>query len=497
MAVRIRTMAFPSTRSLSAVLLASLLLAGCGGRADNGPVQVDVIGTRGQLAEPLDNGSNVAGQTMLAATAQGLVAFDAGGALIGALAERWIVEDDGESYLFRLKRARWPGGDPVKAAEIARLLRARFKAYPAIMAGLDPQVRGMTDEVLEIRLPGPNASFLQLLAHPAMGVAGKAGGSGPFRGAPENGVARLVPVMDDAPVAQDEADAQAAARHFPVYLRAVRPPLGFARFVAGQSDLLLGGRMQHLPYVAVTSLPRNAVRADPVDGLLGLMIEGKSDFLANRDVREVLSMAVDRDRIAKLLNLAGWRTSTTLLPDRLELDRAPTQSTWTERDFALRRSYARSVVNNWTQINEAPPTLRIALPKGPGARILFRSLREDYAAIGLTVTAVAMDAPADLRLIDEVAPFDSAVWYLARIGCGLNALCSQDAEARLDVARHAATDAERAAALGDAETLAIAQASYIPLGMPVRFALVRSRLTGYQPSPRGRHPLNALFRDTR
>jgi len=484
-------------RPLHSVILASLLLAGCGGRTDNGPVQVDVIGTRRQLAQPLDNGSNAGGQTMLAATAQGLVAFDAEGALIGALAERWIVEDDGSSYLFRLKRTRWPGGEPVKAAEIARLLTARFKAYPGLAAGLDPKVRGMTDEVLEIRLPGPNASFLQLLAHPAMGVAGKAGGSGPFLGKMHGGVATLVPVAADAPVAESERDAPAVARHFPVYLRAVRPALGFARFARRQTDLLLGGRFQHLPYVAVATLPRNAVRADPVNGLLGLMIEGRSDFLGNRDVREVLSMAIDRDRIVTRLNLAGWRTATTLLPDRLELARTPAQPTWSERAVALRRSYARSVVANWTRLNGAPPTLRIALPPGPGARVLFHSLQEDYAAIGLTIASVDADAPADLRLIDEVAPFDSAVWYLARIGCGLNALCSKEAEAQLDIARHAATDTERATALGEAETLSLAEANYVPLGMPVRFALVRSRLTGYQLSPRARHPLNALFRDTR
>ncbi|MET0363001.1 MAG: ABC transporter substrate-binding protein, partial [Sphingobium sp.] len=68
---------------------------------------------------------------------------------------------------------------------------------------------------------------------------------------------------------------------------------------------------------------------------------------------------------------------------------------------------------------------------------------------------------------------------------------------RLDVARTAATAAERAGALAGAETLTLAEANYIPLGMPIRFALVRNRLTGYMPSPRARHPLNALFRDPR
>lgn len=487
----------PPFHARTAIAAALLLLAGCGGRSEDGPVRVDVIGTREQLVEPLDNGSNAGGQTMLAATAQGLVAFDAGGELIGALAERWVVEEDGASYLFRLKRARWADGKPIKAAEIARLLSARFKAYPGIVAGLDPEVRGMTDEVLEIRLPGPSTSFLQLLAHPAMGLAHKDSGSGPFRATVRGGAFRLVPVAGDTPDADDDSGGQTKARHFPLYLRAVRPALGFARFARRQTDMLLGGRFQHLPYIAVATLPNGAVRVDPVNGLLGLMVEGKSDFLANRDVREMLSMAIDRDGIARTLNLAGWRTTSSLLPDRLELDRLPTQTTWAERDLGLRRSYAQSVVANWTKLHGPPPVLRIALPAGPGAHLLLRSLQRDYAAIGLTLLPAEPDAPADLRLIDEVAPFDSAVWYLARVGCGLNALCSKEAAARLDVARSALTEAERVQALGDAETLSLAEANYIPIGMPIRFALVRSHLTGYQPSPRARHPLNALLRKPR
>lgn len=483
--------------ALPATIAAILLLASCGGRRDDGPVRADVIASPEQFKKPLDNGTNAGGQTLLAATSQGLVAFDASGALIGGLAERWIVEDDGASYLFRLKRTRWPDGSPVRADEVARLLRARFRAYPAITAGLAPEVRGMTDEVLEITLPGPSSSFLQLLAHPALATARKGGGTGPFRETESDGALRLMPTPGTLPDEATEGE-PVLAKHLPVWLRPVRAPLGFVRFARGQTDLMLGGRIQHLPYVSLTTLPNNAVRADPANGLLGLMIEDRPGFLANRDVREVLAMAIDRDRIAQRLNLAGWRTSTNLLPDRLELNRAPTQPGWASRDLWLRRGYARSVVANWTKIEkEAPPSLRIALPEGPGTRMLFRLLQEDYAAIGLSVEEVAWDAPADLRLVDEVAPFDSAIWYLARVGCGMNALCSKEAEARLDVARHALTDAERAQALGDAETLALAEANYIPLGMPIRFALVGKRLTGYQPSPRARHPLNALFRDPR
>jgi peptide/nickel transport system substrate-binding protein len=43
----------------------------------------------------------------------------------------------------------------------------------------------------------------------------------------------------------------------------------------------------------------------------------------------------------------------------------------------------------------------------------------------------------------------------------------------------------------------LAENTFIPIGAPIRFALVRGRLTGYQPSPRAIHPLNALIKPGR
>lgn len=469
----------------------TLALSACGKQDDHGPVFVDVIGKPAELAEPLRYASLPSGSVVLGATAQGLVAFDANGEVVNALAERWIVEDDGKSYIFRIKTARWADGKPVKAQEVAKALAARMTASRTLLAGLKPEVRGMTDQVVEIRLDGPAPRFLQLLAQPAMAVARTSGGTGPFRKSAKNGLVTLrAPKKDETMVAGIEPAAEAA----PIHVRAGRAALAFARFQAERSDLVLGGRFEHLPLVAVADLPPGVVRADPVGGLFGLMVEGGSDFLQNRDAREVLSMAIDRDRIVQVLNLKGWQTTTTLLPGPLDLGRPPVDVSWADHDMGQRRGYARSVVNNWRAMHGSVAPLRIALPAGPGARMLYAALARDFGAIGLSLRPVAADAPADLRLIDEVAPFDSALWYLARLGCEQNRLCSKEAQASLDGALAARSDQERAAALGDAEARTLAENVFIPIGSPIRFALVRGRLSGFQPSPRAVHPLNALVK---
>ena len=90
---------------LSAIL-AALLLAGCGPARDR-IVEVAVIG---EAEAPFVTGARlpVAAQLLRSATAEGLVGFDERGRVIPALADRWIVTDDGLSYIFRLRDGTWP-----------------------------------------------------------------------------------------------------------------------------------------------------------------------------------------------------------------------------------------------------------------------------------------------------------------------------------------------------------------------------------------------------
>src|SRR3546814_2876836 len=58
-----------------------------------------------------------------------------------------------------------------------------------------------------------------------------------------------------------------------------------------------------------------------------------------------------------------------------------------------------------------------------------------------------------LRLVDEVAAYDSALWYLGRIGCARKVHCSAEAEAQLQAASLSASLDERMARVARAEAL--------------------------------------------
>ena len=99
-----------------------LLLGGCGSsgqRKDNAPVVVSAIGGTAEPADPSTGEMPMASRVLMGATAQGLVRFDAAGQIEPGLAERWIVIDDGRSYIFRLRDAIWPNGEQVTAEEVA------------------------------------------------------------------------------------------------------------------------------------------------------------------------------------------------------------------------------------------------------------------------------------------------------------------------------------------------------------------------------------------
>lgn len=477
--------------SLGALLLA---LSSCS-KEDGGLIVVSVVGDRDDFKKPLQQLPDPAAKLLLESTAQGLVAFDARGDIVPGLAQRWIVEDDGRSYIFRLRRAFWADGSRVTATAVARLLMARITS----LRQLDPDgpldavqaVVPMTGEVIEIRMAAARPYMLQMLAQPQMGVLSRDGGTGPYRAQRQGGALMLTPV--DRSTGDDDAEEEPVPPSRLRVLRAERAALGIVRFREGRSELMLGGRFADVPLLIPAGIDRDAVQIDPVQGLLGLAVVGTGAMLDDDNVRAAISMAIDRSILPTLFPLGGWTTTDRLVPSDLDLGRAPTAPVWASQSMDERRARASATITRWRADHDDIPALRIALPEGPGATLLFGMLRRDLGAIGLAVDRVAMTASADLRLIDEVAPYDSALWYLGRVGCARKVHCSAAADAALQAASLASTAEERVARIAEAEALMQGHNGYIALGAPVRWSLVSRRLGGFMPSQRARHPLNHLL----
>ncbi|MDB5672950.1 MAG: transporter substrate-binding protein [Alphaproteobacteria bacterium] len=470
-------------RILFAVLITSLLL-GCGGEK-NGPIQISAIGSGPRLVNPSRGPLDPPSAYLIESAAQGLVRFDAGGEIEPALAQSWVISDDGLRYTFRIARgSKWQNGEPVTADQVVARLRAATapssrNPLKPLLGAIDEIVK-MTDDVLEIDLKAPRPNFLQLLAQPELGMIRGQAGAGPYRQSDRgNGAVMLSlapPDEEDSPPRQEP----------PLLLRGEGAALAVARFDLGESDLVIGGTVGDLPTARASDPPATALVFDPVDGLLGLAFTRGDGALATPEIRQALAMAIDRPALVQSLAIRGLQPRETLLPAGIE-GLTPAAPTWAALALPDRRLLAQR------SLKGQRIAMRVAMPDGPGYRLVFASLRRDWAAIGIDAQRVGPSEPADLRMIDEVAPATLASWYLRHFTCDRGPLCSAEADGMMDQARMAPNASVRRELLANADRLIAEAGLFVPLAAPIRWSLAAPRLNGFRPNAFGHHPAAELI----
>ncbi|MEE4451783.1 ABC transporter substrate-binding protein [Novosphingobium resinovorum] len=478
-----------------AVLAASTLVS-CSGY-DNSALGVAVVGKPGEVFA--DDGVLVQ-----SSTAEGLVAFDDAGRVIPALADRWIVTDDGQSYIFRLRDGNWADGSPITADSARRALNAALKGLAERplaldLAGID-EIRAMTGRVIEVRLNRPMPYLLQLLAQPELGLYRKGKGTGPME-ATRAGDVLTLGAIDPARLGMPPIE-NWAERTRQIRLRALSGAAAVGAFNDGSADLVLGGRIQDFLLTRSVGILRGTIQLDPVVGLFGLQVMNDRGFLAEPGNREALALAIDREGLMAPFGVGGWVPTTRIVTPSLDGDLGVVGERWVEQTLDERRAIAAARVRAWHGApvaggGQPPGTLRVSLrlwlPEGGGSTVLFNRLSADLGAIGIGLERAKEAKEADLALVDEVARYPRGAWYLNRLSCHAGTgLCSQEADERVAEAATAATPAERAALLVEAERVMTGANVFIPFGTPIRWSLVRGSVDGFAANPWGWHPLMPL-----
>jgi len=469
------------------------MLAACNQRPDTGHVVVSAIGDPPRLINPRRGHADQADLLYADSLAEGLVRFDAVGQIEPGLAERWIVIDGGMSYIFRLRDAQWADGSDVTAKQVVTALRDQIESesrnpLAPFLTAIDEIVE-MTPQVIEIRLKRPRPDLLKIFAQPELAIwpNRRTGGAGPMRLAAAARSPLLRPAIDESQAEpDDQIDIQAEDE---VRLIGESAARAIVRFAAHDSDLVSGGTYLDWPLVGLGKVAPANVRIDPAAGLFGLSIVNRDGFLADAANRDALAQAIDRDALTAAIR-PGWEATAQLLPDALDSAAPPAVPGWSALSIDQRRAAARARVRAWAQ---GPVTLRIAIADGPGATIVYGQVAASLMAIGIDTIRVAIGQDADLRLIDAVAPYDSARWYLAN-AC---AMCGDDARRTLLAARDAPTLVERARLIAAADVALRDDVAFIPIARPLRWSLVALRLSQWHLNSRAWHPLNRLRPDTR
>jgi ABC-type transport system substrate-binding protein len=479
-------------RLIIATLVSLGLLSGCGAGIDNAKLRADIIEDTPRpinvAQSPLSPGSHY----LRSSTAQGLVSVDLQGRIIPALASRWITTDDDLSYIFRLNKTRWNNGREVRSDEVANALRLRIaelrnSRFAPELSTVDDVV-SMTGKVIEIRLKAPMPNLLELLAQPEFGLIHKGVGSGPMQ-AKRAGTAMTLRLRVEEANGKIDLDGQS------VTIRASSGSEALARFAEEKTDLILNGRFETAPLLTANDNLGGTPLLDPAPGLFGLMIADAGPFLSTVANREAIASAIDRPRMLSAFAMGTWREALTLSPETLR-NRADIQRpAWTTQNMQARKAAARSTISGWETANGQVRTLRISMPRGPGARILFAYLKADMAAIGLDIERLGPNQPADIRFVDLTADISSPSWYLDQMSCQMVKLCSSKADRLVAEARLTADSEQRKALLAEAESDLQALRNFVPLANPLRWSLARDGLSGFAPNPRASHPLQYLGRD--
>ncbi len=478
-------------------VLAALALAGCG--RNDGAVEVAFIDTPEQFfagGVRLSPGA----QHLRAATDAGLVTLDAEGEVIPALADRWIVTDDGRSYIFRLRDGAWADGGELTAESTRDALVRAIAALRGTSLGLDlkpiAEVRAMAGRVVEIRLSSPVPMLLQLLAQPELALAH---GSGKNRGG--NGDMLLARDGDRAVLTMKPPALRGIPeeRNWEAYVRAVhvRPESAeraIALFDDGEVDVVLGGRLEALPLADTGPLSRGTVRLDPALGLFGLQVRRAQGLLATEQGREAIAMAIDRPQLIAAFNIGGWVPTTRVVAPGLPGDPGYVGERWADRSLDDLRALAASRVGNWRRTSGGGEArLTLAMGEAPGLDLLFRELAAQLATIGVRLERVREGTPADFVLVDRVARYAEPRWFLNQFNCTLrNGLCDADADFLVQQAMAEIDPVARATLIAEAESALTLSNIYIPFGSPLRFSLVRGDVDGFAGNAWAFHPLPPL-----
>jgi peptide/nickel transport system substrate-binding protein len=468
--------------------LAALAAPGCRETPEGAP-RVVVIGGQPQLTDPTRGPLAMPDAVLLENVAQGLVRFDATGNIVGGLAERWNVSDDGLSYIFRIASANWPDGSKITAQQVAKILKRavgpRSQDSLKDAVGAIEDIVPMTDRVIEIRLVAPRPNLLALLAQPEFAILRGRMGTGPFSATPDNKVPGQLRLTRNVLAPDEESTTKEQ-----VLLSGAAVQQAIQSFATNKADLVLGGTFADLPYAQHVKLPGGALQFDPASGLFGLMpLHATANRLDDPDVRRLLSQAIDRDAITAALGVPNLAARATLLEPGLDGMPPPIAPAWIATPLADRLPSLRAEADR--DFGGEKPTIRIALPEGPGAELVLALIARSWGALGIGVER-APPATADFALIDEVAPSTSAAWFVRRFHCGAAAVCDPEIDQLMDAARQSPVPQQRYALLQQAASRIDDAYLFMPITAPVRWSLVGKRIQGFAGNRFAVHTLTDL-----
>lgn len=448
---------------------------------------------------------------------EGLTTLDENARAAPGVAERWDVSADGTTYTFHLRSdARWSNGEPVTSADFVGSFRrlvdpktaspyattlARVVHATAITSGkANPETLGVTApdaRTLVVQLVAPTAYFPALLAHWSALPT--------FRGQPPARAGETVTngaFVLSAWVAGSHVEARRNRNYWDDadtkldvvrYFHFADAETEYTRYRAGELDIT-SELPKSISLEELQKLHPGQVRTGP---RLGLYYYGfnlrKPPFANAPELRQALSMTVDRERLVRSVTGKGERPAYGWVPDGFP-DYTPQRPSWATLPYAERVALARELYAKAGYSRTKPLRFELRYNTGTGhERIALAVSAMWKEALGVEVKLAPEEFKSMLQAVQrgETQMFRSSwtadypdVYSFAEVfrstfELNLTGFASEKYDRELE--RAAAPDpVTRRQALESAEALLAETSSIVPLYYMTLQQLVSARVVGWR-----------------
>lgn len=445
---------------------------------------------------------------------EGLLTVDADGAIVAGVAQSWSVSPDGLQYRFELRpNARWSNGERVTAAHFEHgfrhVLRQGSGSPNAHLLAPVLRYRAEGPDRFVLELERPSAWLASVLTMPvamprlpgvhdnpaAFADPGRFVGNGPFvleQWTP-GGVLRLR--RSETFHAADSVTIEAVD-----YLPVTDPVSEYHQFRAG--GLEVTATIPPSEFSGIRAEHPAELQVSPGMGLYYLAFDTTEPPLDHLQWRRALSLAIDRERIVRLLG-RGELVACGLVPPGVG-SRVRATAEWCGRDAPQRERAAQAALAAAARDQGRLPMLRFVYDSGDVHQKIALALRAMWQdVLGISVELRQLEWKAfldqrgdrstwDMMRFVWVGDYDDASTFTDLFASdGLHNLAGYSSaryDELLGLASRTADAAERMRLLAQAEQLLIDDHAIAPLYFMTNKHLVSTRVTGYRPNALDRHP---------
>ena len=370
---------------------------------------------------------------------EGLTAEDRNGQVVPGAAESWTVDETGTVYVFKLRpNAKWSNGDRTVASEFVQGLRravdpqtasgssallAVIKGASDIIAGRkkvnDLGVSAIDESTVKVELEHPAPFVLQILSEPIAapkhsrldGVAGNSGSDDktPVFNGPYTLTSRVLGSFIELTRNPNYWDASNVRIDKVRYINAESEATEIREYEAGQVDMT--STIPAPDLARVTQEYGDQIQTAPILGTLYLALDiTEPPLRENRDLRQALSMAIDRDFISDHVIL-GVTPAYTFVAKGISTYKPP-EYPWSEWSRDRQLAYARSLFSHSGYSASKPLHLTLYFNSGESIQRIMIVI----AASWKKNLGVITDLVSDEFRVFLAGRKDHSRWDVARLG---------------------------------------------------------------------------------